>query len=1149
MSLRFVIGRSGAGKTYTVSRELIERSCKHPEKQFLVIVPEQFTMQTQKELVQMHPAKGLLNLDVLSFNRLAWRVFEEVGGNTLPVVEEIGKSLLLQRIITEHADELKVCGKTLSRRGAVSLMKSLVSELMQYRVQAEDLEEWIRSVPESGRLAFKLEDIRLIYTAFRKELEGRYRTVEELPQVLCRVIGDSSLVRGSEIVLDGFTGFTPVQLEVVNKLLQLADRVTVVVTLPEDADPYRAAKTHELFCMSHTMIRKVKKLADEDRIETEPVLRVSPAEKSRFSGNKALAHLEANLFRYRVEPFAGEPSGIRILNCADPSSEIRQAAASISRMVRTQGYRYRDFALITGDLETYGAEAVRLLEEAGIPCFLDQKQAVMANRAVEFVRSAVDLMSSNYTYDSVMRYVRTGLSGLSMEEADIFDNYILALGIRGFGKYDQPWVRMPDGMKYGDLLFLNELRERFMEGLRPFHAAMHERMADGRRRAAAVYELCVLHQVQEVMEKTADAFEEKGERSKALEYRRIYPVLCDLLNHLVEVLGDEKMKTADFQELLDAGLAECSIGLVPPGEDQVLIGDLQRTRLKRIRVLFFAGINEGIIPRQSPARGILSEFDREVLEKNGAQLSPNAREEMYQQRFYLYLMLTRPSDGLVLSCSRTSADGSEKTPSYLLGLVGRLFPELAVETVDLPGTAETDPELGAARLAMVQEALRELRQKPVSPEALEIMRHMAAKPGTKALLEQLLHAAASRNPEESLSMALARSLYGDRLAASVTRLELFASCAFRHFLSYGLRLQEREVYEVTPADFGTVCHKALELFSRKVKKDRLDWASLPDPERDGLAEQALLEAVYGYGDDILSSSARSLHMIDRLSQIVKRTVWALQEQLKRGEFRPSDFEFVFSDELQSVNFTLGEDTQVRLAGKIDRVDVCDRDGTHYIKIIDYKTGSTSLDLPHLYYGLQLQLAVYMNAALEQAQKRYGRSEPAGIFYYRILDPFVEPAEGQDPEEQILRELRPRGLFRSENEVLSLFDREFGPGESSQVIAATRKKDGELRATGDAAALEGFEVIAGYADAKVRSLAGEMLSGQIRANPYQEKELTACTWCPYGSVCGFDRRVPGYTYRELVPMTAEDAAEAMKKKTAELRRSLAADGEEHAGLDS
>ena len=1142
MSLTFLTGSSGAGKSYTVFREIIEASMAHPEKQYLILVPEQFTMQTQKELVRMHPRHGLLNADVLSFNRLAWRVFEEVGGNTLPVLEEIGKSLIVQRVSSGRKKDLKYLGRTLSRQGSVLQMKSLISEFLQYGVQPEDLALWQEELGDS-LLSRKLEDIRVIYEAFREYLEDHFLTTEEVPEVLCRVIGRSRLIRDSVIVLDGFTGFTPVQYKVLRELLLLAENVQILVTIDPSEDPLRPGDPHRLFYMSRDMIRHILELARETHTEVLPIRRIPAGEKSRFAENPPLAFLEQHLFRYgntvcRSGPECGR-GGIFLTEAADPRRELQDILAQILRLVREKGYRYRDIALITGDLETYGEDAAEMFEAAGVPCFLDRKQAVLTNPLVECIRSALQMTAKNYTYDTVFRFLRSGMTGFSDREIDELENYVLALGIRGRAGYEEPWTRIPRYMRPERLERINALRQRFADETAGLHAGFHDRKTVLRDKMAVLYRFLLQYGLQEKMRLMQERLENEGDLVRAKEYAQIYAAVMDLLDKITEVLGSEKVGMTAFAEILDAGFEELRIGLLPPGEDQVMIGDMERTRLKTIRVLFFAGINEGVIPRLVSGGGILSEIDRETLENASVRLAPTAREEICRQRFYLYLAMTKPSDALYLSYSRTGKDGNTLLPSYLIGVVRRLFPALAIRRED--GSDGTGPdgdrearllETREGRVRLLLSAVRGEYRQEIPPRIRELLVWLRQQPDGEECLDRLLSAAGIRQNESGIGAASAELLYGKDLVNSATRLERFAGCAFAHFCLYGLRLQERELYSFTPMDLGNVMHGALERFSVVLREEGKEWTDLSDEERDAFADRALGEVAGAYGNDILRSSARNGWLAGNIREMMHRTVWALQEQIRHGQFRPSDFEFAFTDDLTTARFRLSDTGNMKLTGRIDRMDLCEKDGTRYVKIIDYKTGSVSYDPGKIYYGLQLQLILYLNAAVESEQKKHPgtKIEPAGIFYYHIDDPLVDAEDGEQIPAKILEKLKPDGRCRSEQKVLQLLDRDLaaGGGAVSEVVPVKLNKDGTPSKGSGTTDEEGFRLMRDYAEEKAGELGRRILSGETAAHPVLYGNEDACTWCPFGSVCGFDDKIPGFTHSRCLKQEPDDLQKNMRE---------------------
>lgn len=1132
MSLQFIFGNSGAGKSEYGFRYIIDKAMRYPNRRFLVVVPEQFTMQTQKTLVSMHPDGGILNIDVLSFQRLAYRIFEETGGELRPLLSETGKTLVLQWIAQEQEKNLKVLGQNLKRRGAVAKMKSLVSELMQYQVTAEDLEQWQERAKGKPLLALKLQDIGCIYQAFEEYLRDSYVTPEGVLEVMEQKLEQSEKIRSSEILFDGFVGFTPVQLKVLRKLMALCPKLLVTVTMDERENPIGRCGPQNLFFASKKMVRQLMDRAQDARCQVLPEIWTRRSGHSRFAKGSALDFLEQNLYRYGKEQWNGTPGEeLSIRVAVNPQEELRAVTAKIHQLLRTGGYRYREIAVITGDLSSYASYARQMFGEAGIPCFIDEKHTVLMNPFVEFLRAALDLVVQDFSYESVFRYLRCGMGGLSRQETDQLENYVIALGIRGFSRYKETWTRCYKGMKPEELLHINELRGRFLEEVQEFAEGMKRRKTSVVFKTKTLYEFIVKSQCQRKLERQEKMFQERREAAMAREYAQIYGIVMELLDKLVEVLGDEAVSLADYQEILEAGFQEAQVAVIPPLADQVLIGDNERTRLKNIRVLFFVGVNEGLIPRHTGSGGILSEPDREELKRNQAELSPTSREEMYMQRFCLYLNLTKPSERLYLSYCRTNAKGESLMPSYLIGSFRKLFPRLEVREVE----EAKEPETPLDALPMFLAGLHQAAERGASGEFLELYRWYKSHPEAGIPVDDYVEAVFFRNPQDVIGKTAAHALYGQVLTNSATRLEKYAACAFAHFMEYGLRLQERAQYEFRANDMGSVMHEALEQFSRLLQKEGLDWKALDEEERERLIDESVEAVIGDYGNTILQSSSRNRYMIRRVKRILRRTVWALQEQLKRGSFAPGAFEvsFAMEDSLDAINIALSDEEKLRLRGRIDRMDVCEKDDAVYVKIIDYKSGNTSLDLVALYYGLQLQLIVYMDAALELEEKKHpGKDvEPAGIFYYHIGDPLLERKDGETDEawnRRLLAALKMDGLVNADPQVVSLLDHTVGAGASSDVVPVGYKKDGSFSSYSKVATREEFSVIRKYTELKIREIGRGILDGNAKASPYQLGTRNACTFCPYGGICGFDQRLPGFQYRKLKTLDDFELIRAMQE---------------------
>ncbi len=680
---------------------------------------------------------------------------------------------------------------------------------------------------------------------------------------------------------------------------------------------------------------------------------------------------------------------------------------------------------------------------------------------------------------------------------------------------------------------IDRIRQQLMETLAPFTEQMKTRKGTVRERVLAFYEFITACGIQEKLDRSGKEFAKENAMDRAKEYEQIYPMVMDLFDKMTEVLGEEKVSLREFKELLEAGLSEVKIGIIPPSSDQVLVGDMERTRLKDIRVLFFVGVNDGKIPREDAAGKILSDLNREDLKASSVALAPTYRENLYTQRFYLYLNMTKPSDKLYLSYSRADDGGEPMTQSFLIGAVKKLFPALVLERPSEDAVWEVENPKSA--LAYLAWGFKEILEREPSLLWKELFSWYQKQDAWKQTMENMVEGAFRVNPEDEIGRSVARALYGTTLENSATRLELFAQCACAHFMAYGLELKERARYEFSPMDMGNVLHSGLESFAKKMHQRGLSWTALDEVQMDEMAEDCVEEVVSYYGNTVLKSSARNEYMVSRVKRMMKRTIWALTKQMEQGAFTPSRFEvsFAMADSLESINIALSKEEKMKLLGRIDRVDTCEEEDKVLVKVIDYKSGNTSFDLLALYHGLQLQLVLYMNAAMELEQRNHPDKQvvPAGIFYYNIKDPVVEKVEEEDPEalnRRILKELRMNGLASSDRGVLEKLDENLSAnGTSSLCVPVTINKDGSLSRNSSAVSPEQFRLISNYVNQKMKEIGRRILAGEAETQPYEMGKRNACQYCPYKGACGFDEKTAGYHYRRLNPLKPEEIWGRMK----------------------
>ncbi len=1128
MSLRFVFGPSGEEMSVAVYEEIIRRAAEHPEQNFFIIVPDQFTMQTQKELVEKSGQGGILNIDVLSFGRLHHRIMEEVGGADIPVLDDTGKSLVLQRVAAGLQEQLPVLGSFLSRQGYIHEVKSVISEFMQYGIGAEDVERLILFADKRGALVQKLKDLKTLYQGFQAYTEGNFITKEETLDVLCRSLSCSKLLPGSVVVFDGFTGFTPIQNRVIRELMRLCGEVIVTLTLGGGEDPYRQDGEQALFSLTQKTVAQLVRLAKEAGVERG---------KDSFAGEgtkpQSLLHLQRRLFRYPVLPYEEKQQEIHIFETTTPRDEVHQTGLFIRRLTRDAGLAYRDIAVIMGDLEGYAPYVETEFAKMEIPCFIDRTRGICLNPMTEYIKSALELYLKDFSYDAVFHYLRSGLSDILPEEADLLENYVIRTGVRGYRAYSRLFTRRPDEMSAEEADALNGIRERLLEQTAMLRMNGREKAKDFCDR---LYDFLVQNRVQEKLAAYEAEFTEAGELSRAREYAQIYRLIMELLEQVYALLGDEEISLREFSDILEAGFCEIKVGTIPQNVDRVLVGDMERTRLKQVKALFFLGVNDGNIPKNASKGGIISDMDREFLRESEPELAPGPRQQMFIQRLYLYLNMTKPSHRLYLGYSKINSAGKSLRPAYLIDTVKKLFPEIAVEYPERISPLEqiVTAREGAGYLA---EGLREFAGGTLpSEKEREIFTLYTAFAGEEngEKRDFLRRAAFRRYRESGLSAVVAEALYGKHLENSVSRLETFAACAYRHFLQYGLTLKEREEFSFEKKDMGNVYHTVLEQFAGKLAENNLTWFEFSEEfaEREIHAAMESLAAVYG--DTVLYSSARNEYAVTRMERILTRTVLTMQKQLRKGSFVPDAYElsFRFTDDLKSVNVALSGEERMRLKGRIDRIDLCGEKDQVFVKVVDYKSGDRHFDLAALYYGLQLQLVVYMNAALEVEAKRFPDKEivPAALLYYHVDDPVVETAEELTEEalqQQLLSQLRMNGVVSSEPGIVERLDGEMET--KSEVIPVERKKDGSFSARSSLLTGEQLKTVSAYVTEKLVGLGREILGGSIALNPYEKGSEDACTWCAYRHVCGFEPSMPGCEKRKLAELGKEEALEKMAEE--------------------
>lgn len=1113
MALKLWLGGSGSGKSRRLYERIIKEAWNNPDKNYLVVVPEQFTLQTQRDIVMLHPDEGIINIDVLSFNRLSYRIFEEVGfmDNNGIVIDDMGKNLILRHLSGKHKDDLKIIGNNLKRLGYITEVKSVISEFMQYGVNDEKIAK-LREIGELNNrrlLCEKLDDLQIIYDAFKEYIKDKYTTTEELLSKASRAVGKSDKLKNSVVVLDGFTGFTPIQYTFIGELLKHCIDLNVTILGDASRDMSVLYDENELFFLSCKTVRELKHIAEENNIKVCEDIRILEDIPIRFRLSEKtpnmLIHLEKNLFRQKDKLNNTcndcKSADIRILTATNPMEEMSYVAVLINDLVRNEGYRYKDIAVVSGDSDTYMRAAERLFEGYEIPFFIDRKQPILLNPFIEFMRSLMRVFVENYSFDAMFSYLKSSLTGIDLNLIHELENYCLAMGIKGKKKWNNRFIVHKDNMDEDTLSRLNRVREEIVE---PF--GFFDNCKTVRDYSEALYRVLEKYEIQQQLKNRSLSFEKEGELLKAKEYNMLFAEIIGLLDKLVELLGDEEMSISEYYELLNAGFDELRIGIIPASTDYVQIGDITRSRFRDIKALFFVGVNEGIVPKANSSGGILSDMDREFFSEKGAgvELAPTSRMQSYTQRLYLYMLMTKPSEKLFVSYAGVGNDGKSMAPSYLIGELKGMFPGISITDY---GELSLVDKICSEKTGL-KEFSSNLQKFIVREDAdnEELFEYFAQKEQYKNELESLVNTAFAGNDislTDSVTSKIAHAIYGNVIYGSITRLEKYAECAYAHYLKYGLKLKERDEFKFDIADMGTVFHDVCEEFSALLLRNGKTWNDVSEEELTKYTLDAVRTATNRQA--AIYDTFRTSYTVKRIERIMLKSIHTLREHVLCGDFIPSKFEYEFAEtsDLSAFNFKLNDKDRLKLMGRIDRMDILTDSDKILVKIIDYKSGHKDIDLAAVYRGEQLQLVVYLNAATEILQGQNPDKEivPAGILYYHLGDPIVEPGYGATEDEiknKITENLRMTGLVNDDIDIIRHMDRDF-EGRSS-VIPVTINKTGELsKQNKKVASAEEFGVISEYVNKKIVQMGQDMLNGNIKARPGN------CTYCPYDSVC----RLSGY----------------------------------------
>ncbi|WP_432775170.1 helicase-exonuclease AddAB subunit AddB [Brevibacillus gelatini] len=1131
MAVQFILGRAGTGKTEAIHQQIQQRLRDTPlGSPMILLVPEQASFQEEYALANLPGLGGVIGTQVLSFGRLAHRLLQELGDLTTIAVDDLGKHMVLRMLLERHKEELQVFGRSATQPGFAAQLGRLISECKSYGVSFADSEnvDW-----GGASLNQKISDLRLIMNAYEGYMAEGYCDADDILNRVAVMVKDSFYIRQAEIFIDGFTGFTNQELRLIEQLMLHAKQVTIALTLDPDE---RDASVDELGLFHPTLrtYQTLLQIARESGVSVAKPMLLT--ETRRFADSPWLRQLEQGYFQWGTPPAVGDPrrhDEVALLSAVNRRAEVEAVALKILALAREEGYRWRDMAILLREIGTYADEISAVFTDYGIPHFLDQKRTVMNHPLVELVRSALEVIVTRWRYDAVFRCLKTDLltpdlaqERTSRQEIDRLENYVLAHGVFGYQWAEEAAWRFRGPSGAAEDAEADELRRKYAAPLLAFEKEMKQAAGKNvREMTVALYNLLIALDVPGKLEHWQRKAEQEGDLDAAQVHGQVWTGLVELMDQVVEVMGDESMELATFARVLDSGLETIELGLVPPALDQVLVGAMERSRQPDVKALFILGVNEGIIPLRPKEEGILDEAERERLAEMGQVLAPSAKQKLMAEPYLLYQAMTRPSERLFLSCALADEEGKALLPSPVFSRIREVLPDISHQMFYNEPTGEADTDaflLGQPRrvfrhLLTLLRAMKKTGELPVfwwevydwyvrfSPEALR----------EKWLLSGLRY----RNLPDGLDRQTSATLYGKQLKMSVSRLERFQSCPFSHFSSHGLRLSERAMYKLERFDVGELFHASLKRAVEKMNEEHLEWSKLTEDHSMQLASEVVSELVPQTRSSILTRTARYRYLAGKLMRAVGRAIYVLGEHAKRSRFAPVGLEVSFGPnaDLPGLVLTLDNGVELQLIGRIDRVDQSLDSEVPYLRVIDYKSSPKQLSLSDVWNGLNLQLLVYLDVVVANAEEWLGKkAEMGGVFYYQVADPFVTAKRlltSEEAAKERAKRLRMKGLMLADPELAKMMDAyvEQGP---SELVPFELKRDGTLSSRSSVATAEQFQALTAYVRDTVKQISTRMTNGEIGIKPYSNGTMTACDYCSYKPVCQFDGETGGNEHRQL-----------------------------------
>ena len=1119
MSLKLIYGKSGSGKSEYCFKEIAKDINK--EKIYL-IVPNQMALMAEKKLMEITNNVSLINTEVITFNRMAFRVRNEIGGAKKTNLSKSGKAMLLYDILCKQKDSLNFLGKSSEN---VDIIGNSITEFKKHRIDINKLREECNNTQDMY-LKLKLNDMITMYKEFESSIQNRFLDENDVLDILNNQIVESNQFKDAIIYIDEFVGFTTQEYQIIAKLLQIAKQVNI--TICTDNLMQNEELDKDIFYASKNTGIKLINIAKEYGIEIEEDVKLKNL--YRFK-NEELKHLEENFYKIPYKKYEGEPKNIKMFLANNQYSEIEHIATQIVKLVRNEEYRYKDISVITKNLSIYSSLIKVIFSNYNIPVFIDEKRELSENIIVKFLISVLEICNKNWSYESVFNYLKTGFVNIEREEIFKLENYCIRWGIKGNKWYKEDWNYVgKDEYTKEEVDRLNELRRMIVK---PIRNLQEKAKKDNTflNLTKILYEFLQEMKLEETIKLKINKLEEKGFIELANEYETSFKVLIELFDEIVLVFGEEKTNFDKYISTLKIGLKNTGLGKIPATQDEVIVGDVSRSRSHKVKAVFIIGINDGEFPSVYKDEGFFNDKDREYLKEQGFELANGSLENLYEENFNIYKAFTVAEEKLFLSYASSDNEGRTLRPSILITKMKKIYSNLQ-ETSDII-SQEKEIITKNNTFDNLIEKLNDYQEgKDVEDIWFDVLNYYENDALWKSRLLKSLEGITYTNIPEQIKPEFVKKLYGETLHTTISRLERYRSCPFSFYLEYGLKLKEKKSLKLDQIDTGSFMHEVIDTFFENVSNKKISIKEIENADIEKIVKQIVEEKLNLTSNYIFKSIPKFIILTNRLCRLVTLSIIYIVQGLKNTDFEVvgNEIEFKNGKEYRPIEIVTKDGKKVEITGKIDRIDLAKDETGKYIRIIDYKSSAKDINLNEVLAGLQLQLITYLDAVCQDKDLI-----PAGILYFGLVEPKIDKGKRakditEEEIEQKLREhFRMNGLVLAEMNIINMMDNKLKDGEKSDVIPVKIKKDGTMDKTSKVVSRKEFEILQKYVKNTLAQISKEILDGNIDIKPYYnvKTKRKPCEYCKYNSICNFKKGFYGNDYNYIDNMEKEYILECMK----------------------